>query len=72
LQVETDAGVTAFTVDSVLGDADQPFDDTSVREKALTYLTTRLNREDALRLIEHVLNAPLGSRFELGVGGAGR
>jgi 2-methylcitrate dehydratase PrpD len=72
LQVETDAGATVFTVDSVLGDADQPFDDTSVREKALAYLTTRLNTEDALRLIEHVLSAPLGSRFELGVGGAGR
>lgn len=72
LQVDTDTDVTTFTVDSVLGDPGQPFDEAAVREKALTYLTTRLNKEDALRLIEHVLSAPLASPFELDVRGADR
>jgi hypothetical protein len=72
LRVDTAKDVTTFTVDSVLGDAGQPFDEAAVREKALTYLTIRLNKEDALRLIEHVLSAPLASPFELGVRGAVR
>lgn len=70
LHIDSDAGRESFHVDSVLGDADRPFDEPAVRDKAIDYLTTRMTKEDALRLVDHLLEAPLTAPFSLQ--GAGR
>lgn len=68
LHVQTAEGTQSFRVDRVPGDADLPFDETMVRDKAQRFLRRALAPPEADALVNQVLQAPLSTPFMMAPG----